>query len=70
MNILSALTERFSAWQQYRQSVRELSRLDDRELTDLGIARCDIDYVAKSSAGLVKVTGSVANDRGARVLHA
>lgn len=29
-----------------RTTVRELSRLSDRELRDLGISRCDIDSVA------------------------
>jgi len=28
-------------------TVKELSRLSDAELNDIGIARCDIQYVAK-----------------------
>ena len=31
----------------YRQTVRELSALNDRELADIGLSRCDIVSVAK-----------------------
>jgi uncharacterized protein YjiS (DUF1127 family) len=31
----------------YRETVRELSRLSDRELDDLGIARYQIDGIAR-----------------------
>lgn len=34
----------------YRETVRELSRLSDRELDDLGINRVDIPAVARGSA--------------------
>jgi uncharacterized protein YjiS (DUF1127 family) len=44
---LKSLREKIKAWQRYRESVRELSRLSDRELADLGINRVDIEYVAK-----------------------
>jgi uncharacterized protein YjiS (DUF1127 family) len=41
---------RFSAWlerrQQYRHTLGELSRLSDRDLADIGIARCDIPMIA------------------------
>ena len=33
----------------YRETVRELARLSDRELADLGIARFDIGRVARRS---------------------
>ena len=33
-------------WRRERETVRELSRLSDRELADLGIARVDIKAVA------------------------
>jgi uncharacterized protein YjiS (DUF1127 family) len=45
------LAARFSAWRRYRVSVRELSQLSDRELKDLGLNRCDIEAVARRSAG-------------------
>jgi len=47
---LTRLVHAFQAWRRYDQSVRELSRLDDRELADIGISRSDIPRVARSSA--------------------
>jgi uncharacterized protein YjiS (DUF1127 family) len=38
------------AYKLYRQTVRELSELSDRELADLGVARFDIVHVARESA--------------------
>ena len=49
MNIQS-ITAKIQQWRQYRASVRELSRLTDRELSDLGIGRADIEFVAKKGA--------------------
>lgn len=34
----------------YRDTVRELSQLTDRELSDLGISRFQIDSIARSHA--------------------
>jgi uncharacterized protein YjiS (DUF1127 family) len=36
----------------YRQTVWELSRLDDRELADIDISRADIHRLARENAGL------------------
>jgi uncharacterized protein YjiS (DUF1127 family) len=36
----------FRAWTRYRQSLRELAQLDDRELTDIGISRPEIPDIA------------------------
>ena len=38
------------AYKLYRQTVRELSELSDRELADLGVARFDIARVAREGA--------------------
>ncbi|WP_457090618.1 DUF1127 domain-containing protein [Microvirga sp. P5_D2] len=38
------------AYLRYRETVRELSQLNDRELSDLGIVRSDIHTVARASA--------------------
>ncbi len=43
------ITSRLHQWRRYRVSVRELSRLSDRELNDLGIGRGDIEYVARKA---------------------
>lgn len=41
----------FQRWNAYQQTVRELNALGNRELTDLGIARSDIQRVARDHAG-------------------
>ena len=47
MIIIHALFERLRRWALYRNTVRELSVLSDRDLSDLGINRSDIEYVAR-----------------------
>ena len=37
-------------WKRYNRGLNELSRLDDRELADIGISRCDIPRVAWNAA--------------------
>ncbi len=46
---LSTLLAGVSRWLRYRDTVRQLSRLTDHELSDLGIHRGDIRAVAWSS---------------------
>ncbi len=48
--ILNQLVRFVRAWRRYNESVRELSRLGDRELADIGISRSDIPAVAWESA--------------------
>jgi uncharacterized protein YjiS (DUF1127 family) len=38
------------AYMRYRDTVRELSQLTDRELDDLGISRFQIDSIAREHA--------------------
>ena len=44
--VLSTLLAGIHRWLRYRETVRELSRLSDRDLDDLGINRADISSVA------------------------
>ena len=37
-------------WAAYQQTVRELASLDNRQLSDLGITRTDIQRVARDHA--------------------
>lgn len=41
----------FSNWRKYRQTVAELDRLSNRELSDLGVNRADIRSVARAALG-------------------
>ena len=50
--MVKMIAEKVSAWRRYRTSVRELSRLTDQELSELGLDRNDIGPVARKSAGL------------------
>ncbi|WMT88787.1 DUF1127 domain-containing protein [Pelagibacterium sp. 26DY04] len=40
----------FKRWSAYQQTVRELNALGNRELSDLGIARSDIQRIARDHA--------------------
>ena len=44
--ILSHLVDIFRQWRRYNESLRELNRLADRELADIGMTRGDIPRVA------------------------
>jgi len=35
---------------EYRKTVYELGRLTSRDLRDLGIAHCDIEFIARNAA--------------------
>ena len=48
--IIAHIVAAFQRWMTYRNTVGELSRLDDRSLSDLGINRCDIDAVARNAS--------------------
>ncbi|MGV6874901.1 DUF1127 domain-containing protein [Pseudochelatococcus sp. B33] len=45
--IVSYVLSKIRAWLRYRETVRELSQLSDRELSDVGLSRWQIPYVAK-----------------------
>jgi uncharacterized protein YjiS (DUF1127 family) len=47
---LSGLIRYLRRWRRFEASVRELSRLGDRELADIGISRSDIYRVAWENA--------------------
>lgn len=50
MTPIKTFTEKFSAWRRYREAVRELSNLTNRELGDIGINRADIGAIAREHA--------------------
>jgi uncharacterized protein YjiS (DUF1127 family) len=50
MTSLKTIAEKFSAWRRYREALRELSDLTNRELNDIGISRDEIRAVAREHA--------------------
>jgi uncharacterized protein YjiS (DUF1127 family) len=49
MTPLKTISEKLTAWRRYREAVRELSQLSDRELDDIGIRRGDIEHIVRRS---------------------
>ena len=49
-NLFGAARTRFAQYRVYRQTVRELSALSDRNLADLGLSRSMIRSVARETA--------------------
>ena len=49
MTSIKSITEKLTAWRRYRDAVRELSQLSDRELDDIGIRRGDIEFIVRRS---------------------
>ena len=47
---LSHLIRLFGSWRRYEASLRELSRLGERELADIGVLALDIPRIAWESA--------------------
>ena len=45
------LTTRYRRWKSIRKTICELTRLDDRELDDLGIGRWRIAEIARHAHG-------------------
>jgi uncharacterized protein YjiS (DUF1127 family) len=48
--LVSHLVDIFRQWRRYNESLRELNRLADRELADIGMTRGDIPRVAWESS--------------------
>ena len=49
MTPLKTISEKLAAWRRYREAVRELSQLSNRELDDIGIRRGDIEFIVRRS---------------------
>jgi uncharacterized protein YjiS (DUF1127 family) len=49
MTSLRTISEKLNAWRRYREAVRELSQLSDRELSDIGIRRGEIEDIVRRS---------------------
>jgi uncharacterized protein YjiS (DUF1127 family) len=49
LTTFKSISEKLSAWRRYRDAVRELSQLTDRELTDIGIRRGEIETIVRQT---------------------
>jgi uncharacterized protein YjiS (DUF1127 family) len=47
ITLIANIQRAFKKYMEYRTTVYELNRLTDRDLTDLGIHRCDIEFIAR-----------------------
>lgn len=47
LTLFSKINAAIKRYMEYRTTVYELNRLTDRDLTDLGIHRCDIEFIAR-----------------------
>lgn len=50
MTSIKTISQKLGAWRRNREAVRELSRLTDRELTDIGISRDDIVAIVRQNS--------------------
>ena len=50
LTLISSISRAFKRWREYRTTVYELNMLSNRDLQDLGINRCDIEFIAWNSA--------------------
>jgi uncharacterized protein YjiS (DUF1127 family) len=48
--IIMNVARTFNNWRKYRQTVSELGRMSNRTLSDLGIARGEIERIARAAA--------------------
>jgi uncharacterized protein YjiS (DUF1127 family) len=48
--MFASIARLIQSWKRYGEVTRELSHLSDRELSDIGITRSDIDRIASDQA--------------------
>jgi uncharacterized protein YjiS (DUF1127 family) len=49
MASFKTIHRRRADWRRYRETVRELSQLSDRNLEDIGVSRNDIEHLVRRS---------------------
>jgi len=47
LTLVANVQRAIKKYMEYRTTVYELNRLTDRDLADLGIHRCDIEFIAR-----------------------
>ena len=48
--MINTVVENYRQWRNYRDTVDELARLSNRDLSELGISRSDINDIAREAA--------------------
>ncbi len=48
--MLDTVVRKYRNWKNYRRTYDELSRLSNRELSDLGIGRADIEFISRQTS--------------------
>jgi uncharacterized protein YjiS (DUF1127 family) len=48
LTLIANIQRAFKKYMEYRTTMYELGRLTDRDLIDLGIHRCDIEFIARN----------------------
>lgn len=46
---MTSMRQSFNNWRKYRNTFYELNRMSDRELSDIGMTRGDIPFVARQA---------------------
>ncbi|MCR9134772.1 MAG: DUF1127 domain-containing protein [Alphaproteobacteria bacterium] len=46
---MTTMRQSFNNWRNYRKTCNELYRMSDRELSDIGMTRGDIPFVARQT---------------------
>lgn len=50
ITVVSAVSRWIKKEMEYRRTVYELNRLTSRDLADLGVSQCQIEFIARTSA--------------------
>ena len=50
LSLFSIVLRKWSEYATFRKTQYELDRLTDRDLSDLGVTRCDIEFIARKHA--------------------
>lgn len=50
LTIFGGITRALKRYMTYRRTVNELQLLSTRDLADLGINRCDIEFIARNAS--------------------
>ena len=66
MYLVARLVRMLRVSRRYNENLRELNCLDDRELADIGITRCDIQRIEGRRARLTNVAVPICAQQQAR----